>query len=596
MVIPSFSRRPSSALSDNDLIGRSTSSPIIRPTTDQLETPTIRLTWHPPLDIGGTPLTEYVIERRDGSPSSLSRDWVPVLTVPGTLTKAVVPIPRVSDQKPTSYWYRVRAVNLMGISSPLETTHPVYAEDMIPSLPSPRTGYQPRLPDAPRGPLRSQLLSSDRGVRLDWRLPLIDDQREEERAARPISYVIEATQADIPGAPWIEVGRVLGSETSVDVPLPPTSRFRFEPTSTDEVVPSRPMGALLYRVRSENEFGLSAPLVTRVEPDFYPSIRREWRSKIPGLAPGCLETHILPEQYPGHGPRIELRWPSLLTRPEPELGRYEPTRCWTSDVSYLIEARQIGDFGWQPIATLPIGQEYFTYRPASTRELYSQRPRSAVDYGRHRVESSRPEIPSTVEAYQFRVAPGTQLETGDYLESDVVSWIPSYPGLRPILPIAPKLQTMVGQSPLAMQTPSPRVEVPSIRPPDRFQLVDVLPPEPDENSETGGTAFLRWYPPSGMSSTLRSAADFVLEAWQPERQAWWSVGRYSAAISAETVPGRYDVRLSGLPVDRFHYFRVLTEMPEGRSEPTFLPQPVFIPLPEFERRSKFGVFCLIIIL
>lgn len=595
-MISSFSRRPSSALSEIDLIGRTISSPVIQPKTDQLETPIIRLTWHPPLDIGGTPITEYVIERRAGPQSGPSRDWVPVLTVPGTLTKAVVPMPGVSDQKPTPYSYRVRAVNVMGISSPLETTYPVYAEDMMPSWPSSRTGYQPRLPDAPRGPLRSQLLPSDRGVRLDWRLPLIDDQREEERAARPISYVIEATQADIPDAPWIEVGRVPGSETSVDVPLPPTSRFLFEPTSMDEIISSRPMEALLYRVRSENEFGLSAPLVTRVEPDLYPSIRHERRSKIPGLAPGYLETRILPEQYPGHGQRIELRWPSVLTRAEPELGLCEPSRRWTSDVSYLIEARQIGDFGWQPIATLPIGQEYFIYRPASTRELYGQRPRSAMDYGQHRVEPPRPQIPSAVEAYQFRVAPGTQLETGDYLESDVISWIPSYPGLRPILPMAPKHQTMVGQSPSSMQTPSPRVEVPSIRPPERFQLVDVIPPKPDERLETGGTAVLRWHPPSGMSSTLRSAADFVIEAWQPERQTWWSVGRYSAAISAETVPGRYDVRLSGLPVDRFHYFRVLTEMPEGRSEPTLLPQPVFIPLPEFERRSKFSVFLLISIL
>jgi hypothetical protein len=512
----------------------------------------VQLIWYPPTDTGGTPITEYVIERRGGPMKSFSSEWVPVLTVPGTQTKAVIPSPMLAQRTKMPYLFRVRAVNRMGASSPLEVSQPLYLEE---PTPRPSSGAAYQVPAAPKGPLRYEVLPHDGGIHLEWESSPADEIKLEESVIRPTGYIIEAAEADKLNAPWIELCRVPGSSTGADIQLPTKSPYKRVP--------------MLYRVTAENEFGLSAPLVTRIEPRVRPLEMSEMMSGLPRFSSGYFEARILPQEYPDLIPRIELHWPSLLKQPSLLSG----TVLRGSDIGYLVEARHVGESEWEPIGSLPLGQETLVYRPLPP-DYAKIKPKSSFGYGIYPTEPLRPKSPPVTEAYQFRVAPRTQLEVGEFLESNIVSWIPKQTGRKPSPPSSPEFRTISAPSPLAMRVKPPPSTFVALPPPERFQLTDIKIKELPEKS---GSVLLRWHPPVGMSSSLRSASEFVVEAWQPERQQWWPVARTSAAISAETVPGRYEMRIEDLPLDQLLHFRILTENAASQSEPIMLPQPVFLP-------------------
>lgn len=79
------------------------------------------LDWKPPLDDGGLPIENYVIEKFD----TATGHWVPAAKVKGNETKATVDglIPG------HEYKFRVSAVNLEGQSEPLETLQKVIAKE-----------------------------------------------------------------------------------------------------------------------------------------------------------------------------------------------------------------------------------------------------------------------------------------------------------------------------------------------------------------------------------------------------------------------------------------------------------------------------------
>lgn len=71
------------------------------------------LSWNPPLDDGGSPLTGYILERRESSKTS----WTKLDHIgPEALSYKAVNLVLGSD-----YYFRVSAENKHGISSPLET-------------------------------------------------------------------------------------------------------------------------------------------------------------------------------------------------------------------------------------------------------------------------------------------------------------------------------------------------------------------------------------------------------------------------------------------------------------------------------------------
>ncbi|CAH8611737.1 unnamed protein product [Heterobilharzia americana] len=294
MYSPVYSRRPSSVLERVE-------SPLSSSIQDSKS---IELKWHPPLDTGGLPITEYVIERRGGPIKSFINEWIPVLSVSGETTKAMIPFPSALTNV-SPYSFRVRAVNRMGASSPLETTRPLNFEALLldqTSRPSSRTSYRPLPPAAPVGPLRSELLPFDSRVHLEWQHSVNGPYKLDESRSMPSTYVIEASEACRPGGPWIEVGRVPGTVTSADVRILPTSS-----KSESYQFPS----TLLYRVRGENDFGSSAPLVTRIEPSSRFAYGSQPELEYPKFTPGNLQARLLPTSSEYQLPQIELHWPSV---------------------------------------------------------------------------------------------------------------------------------------------------------------------------------------------------------------------------------------------------------------------------------------------
>ncbi|CAH8641072.1 unnamed protein product [Heterobilharzia americana] len=556
MYSPVYSRRPSSVLERVE-------SPLSSSIQDSKS---IELKWHPPLDTGGLPITEYVIERRGGPIKSFINEWIPVLSVSGETTKAMIPFPSALTNV-SPYSFRVRAVNRMGASSPLETTRPLNFEALLldqTSRPSSRTSYRPLPPAAPVGPLRSELLPFDSRVHLEWQHSVNGPYKLDESRSMPSTYVIEASEACRPGGPWIEVGRVPGTVTSADVRILPTSS-----KSESYQFPS----TLLYRVRGENDFGSSAPLVTRIEPSSRFAYGSQPELEYPKFTPGNLQARLLPTSSEYQLPQIELHWPSVA----PEYRRRSTASSddllshrIIPDTSYLLQVRKAEDIGWQTIASLPYGQEKFIYRP-KMEEL--NRPRSSLG------SAYKLEDKPLFEGYQFRVAPRSHFGVGKFLESDVVSWTASH--LRP-----EDFRTIRSPGPVTMEIKAPFVPQPMISPPERFHLVDVSMGAPSGRlQDRSGSVTLRWHPPTGMPSTLRSNADFVIESWRPDKQEWWPVARRSAAVSAESIPGTYELQVNGLPLGQTYHFRVLTETRDARSEPTVLPQPVFIPKLDTETKA-----------
>ena len=73
----------------------------------------LTLTWEAPKDDGGSPITGYIIEKRENKKGK----WTPVEKV----GKNVKELDVKRLQEGTEYYFRVRAENKKGVSEPLET-------------------------------------------------------------------------------------------------------------------------------------------------------------------------------------------------------------------------------------------------------------------------------------------------------------------------------------------------------------------------------------------------------------------------------------------------------------------------------------------
>lgn len=77
------------------------------------------LEWKPPINDGGAPIQEYIIEKKDKF-----GDWTPCGTVPGNQTKGTAN-GLIPGQE---YQFRVKAVNKAGPGEPSDPTDPKIAK------------------------------------------------------------------------------------------------------------------------------------------------------------------------------------------------------------------------------------------------------------------------------------------------------------------------------------------------------------------------------------------------------------------------------------------------------------------------------------
>lgn len=73
----------------------------------------LTLTWQAPKDDGGSPITGYIVEKRENKKGK----WTPVEKVSKNITE--LDVKRLEEGK--EYYFRVCAENKKGVSEPLET-------------------------------------------------------------------------------------------------------------------------------------------------------------------------------------------------------------------------------------------------------------------------------------------------------------------------------------------------------------------------------------------------------------------------------------------------------------------------------------------
>ncbi|XP_023931299.1 twitchin isoform X3 [Lingula anatina] len=167
------------------------------------------LKWNPPKDDGGSPITNYIVEKKD----SKSPDWKKVSKfVRGTEHEVM------GLEEGHEYMFRVSAENEYGVSVPLETTKPIIAQ------------HQYTVPDAPGRP-KVDDVDADR-VTLSWTRPR-DDGGDKIQG-----YIIEAKEK---GGKWKPVTDFPVKDLTHTVTgLPKDKEFDF-------------------RVKAKNKAGLSEP-------------------------------------------------------------------------------------------------------------------------------------------------------------------------------------------------------------------------------------------------------------------------------------------------------------------------------------------------
>ncbi|XP_059094392.1 twitchin-like [Tigriopus californicus] len=129
---------------------------------DEVRAEHIKLSWAPPEDDGGSPITGYQVRMVDVEGSG---EWISVAETTGNTTNAMI-----KGLKPGHlYQFEVYAINKEGLSLPIRTRDPIKAENP----------YNP--PSAPRDP---EIVDFDnKSVTLKWHKPLDD-------GGRPITHYI----------------------------------------------------------------------------------------------------------------------------------------------------------------------------------------------------------------------------------------------------------------------------------------------------------------------------------------------------------------------------------------------------------------------
>ncbi|KRY50894.1 Twitchin [Trichinella britovi] len=172
----------------------------------------ISLKWNPPRSDGGSPITEYIVEKHEKKGGG---DWSPCYTSHSTSCECVV-----KNLVPgESYQFRVRAVNLAGEGPPSRFSEPCTCQPFI---------HPPGPPDSPRvGKV------TKRSVDLTWNRPLKDG------GSAITGYMIE--KKPFVSNEWIPCNTqpILGTEFTV-TGLPEGEQFMFRVIAVNKAGPGEP--------------------------------------------------------------------------------------------------------------------------------------------------------------------------------------------------------------------------------------------------------------------------------------------------------------------------------------------------------------------
>lgn len=168
-----------------------------------------RLSWKPPLEDGGTPILHYIVEKMDVSRGTWSDAGMATITSHD--------VTRLIHRK--EYYFRVKAVNSVGESEPLETTRSIIAKNEF---------------DEPSAPGKPAVTDWDRDhVDLEWTPPKND-------GGSPITgYIIQKKEKGSPY--WTNAVHVPASKNAATVPdLIEGQDYEFRVIATNTAGQSEP--------------------------------------------------------------------------------------------------------------------------------------------------------------------------------------------------------------------------------------------------------------------------------------------------------------------------------------------------------------------
>ncbi|KAM5321074.1 myomesin-3 isoform 1-T1 [Glossophaga mutica] len=291
------------------------------------------LTWTPPSDTRGSPITSYSIELCQGE----SGQWVPCHEAPGGTCRC--PIQGLVEGQ--SYRFRVRAVNKAGSSLPSKASEPVVMgdhdearrkteipfdlgnkimvsaddfEDLV-TIPSPPTNVH-------------AIEIHEAYVVLGWEEP-------RPRSRAPLTYSLE--KSVIGSGTW----EAISTETPVKSP-------RFAPLDLEKGK------SYVFRVRAMNQYGMSDPS----EPSEPITLREK---------PATLPPPAQVQAFRDTQTSVSLTWDSVNEGPEL--------------LGYYIYSRKAGSSEWQTVNNKPIQGNKFTVPGLRTGKEYEFCVRSVSEAG-----------------------------------------------------------------------------------------------------------------------------------------------------------------------------------------------------------------------
>ncbi|XP_022091183.1 twitchin-like isoform X3 [Acanthaster planci] len=196
----------------------------------------VKLSWNPPKDDGGSRITNYVVEKKEEGRPSWSKISGFVRTTDfgvGSLDEGV------------KYFFRIRAENQYGVGEPLETSTAVHIKNPY------------DIPDSPGKPVIDEV---DKGfIRMSWERP------ENDGGAKILGYNVEKREED---SEWEQCNNFLVKDTKMSLSnLRDTVEYQFRVIAKNAAglsAPSRPSNAVIPKPQYTTSDKPGVPQVEKV--------------------------------------------------------------------------------------------------------------------------------------------------------------------------------------------------------------------------------------------------------------------------------------------------------------------------------------------
>ncbi|KAK7507540.1 hypothetical protein BaRGS_00001475, partial [Batillaria attramentaria] len=477
----------------------------------------VTLQWKPPKDDGGSPLTAYIIEKRDAKRGS----WTKAGKVDGDVTEF-----RVADLiEKTDYHFRVSAVNKAGQSEPLETDKPITVKSPF------------DVPGKPKGPLEINNVT-DKSADLTWKPP-------ESDGGTPLTgYIIEVRPDS--RSTWTKAGNVDGATTSFTVPdLREGQEYHF-------------------RVMAVNAEGQSAPLESK-------ETAKPTKKILPPGSPRDLRAARVGEDY------VTLEWKAPTDDGGAKITNYRIEKCEeTSEEWIKIEDIKSFDTVYKVTGLKENVGYYFSVsaknqvgfgEPAETdAAIKPKKPEGPPGAPTAPLTASDIDKTSVTLSWKPPTSDGGSPLTGYILErreSTRTSWTK----LDKIGPdtLTYKAVNLIEGSDYYFRVSaenkhgvsSPLEMDKTVKPKSPFD-VPGKPKGPLEiNNVTDKSADLTWKPPESDGGTPLTG--YIIEVRPDSRSTWTKAGSVDGTTTSFTVPD--------LKEGQEYHFRVMAVNAEGQSAP-----------------------------